>query len=135
MTLSTMLNRLVELLPQKKPRTICGTMLMMSLPSEVVEAHLDDLLKDLPESERKLKPVENPDYLEIPDFLIESTMNRNDDLNENPDPQPERRRGICGNLLMSMPPEQARAVLERLAEKTPDDAPSMTLVPRDQPPA
>jgi hypothetical protein len=36
---------------------------------------------------------------------------------------------------MSMPPDQARAVLKRLAEQEPDDAPSMILVPRDQPPA
>ncbi len=42
-----------------------------------------------------------------------------DDLAENPDPQPERRRGICSNLLMSMPPEQARTVLERLAKQAP----------------
>jgi hypothetical protein len=56
-----------------------------------------------------------------------------DDLSENP--QPEGRRGICGNLLMSMPPDQARAVLGRLAEQEPDDAPSMPLAQKDQPAA
>jgi hypothetical protein len=56
-----------------------------------------------------------------------------DDLSENP--QPEGRRGICGNLLMSMEPDQARAVLDRLVEQEPDDAPSMLLVQKYQPPA
>jgi hypothetical protein len=69
--ISKILDRLVELLPQKKPRTICGTMLIRSLPPEVVAAHLDELLKDLPESERKLKRDDNPYYLEIPDCLKE----------------------------------------------------------------
>ncbi|RQW82026.1 MAG: hypothetical protein EHM62_04230 [Methylococcus sp.] len=58
-----------------------------------------------------------------------------DDFQLSENTEPAGRRGICGNLLMSMPPEQARAVLERLAEQEPDDAPSMILVPRDQPPA
>lgn len=60
-------------------------------------------------------------------------MPNDDDLIASP--EPEGRRGICGNLLMSMPPDQARSVLKRLAEQEPDDAPSMILVPRDQPPA
>jgi hypothetical protein len=69
MTLSKILDRLVELLPQKKPRTICGTMLIRSLHPDVVEAHRDELLKDLPESERRLKRDDNPEYLEIQPWL------------------------------------------------------------------
>jgi hypothetical protein len=68
--ISKILDRLVELLPQKKPRTICGTMLIRSLPPEVVAAHLDELLEDLPESER-MPETSEPYYLEIPDCLKE----------------------------------------------------------------
>jgi hypothetical protein len=55
-----------------------------------------------------------------------------DDYELSDNTQPEGRRG---NLLMSMSPDQARAVLERLAEQEPDDALSMLLAQKDQPPA
>lgn len=45
-------------------------------------------------------------------------------LIEIPGWMPENERGICGTLLLRMPPEQGRAVLDRMKMK-PDDEPEI----------
>ena len=58
--------------------------------------------------------TEDPKLIEIPGWM----------------PAPKRR--ICGTLLMSMPPDQARAALDRLMDES-DNAPSMRLVEKSGP--
>ena len=43
-------------------------------------------------------------------------------LIEIPGWMPENGRGICGTLLLGMPPKQGRAVLDRLRIKPDDDS-------------
>lgn len=42
---------------------------MMSLPAELLEAHRDELLKGVAESDHKLSQDERPNLLQPPDWL------------------------------------------------------------------